>query len=325
MKKAAGFLLHTLLIFVFVLTTPAYAATRQYESSAALAIAGDTFFVVAPDQTLVGWGDNEYGLLNQDDLASASFKQRRVLMKDTKSVYGGNFCVLALGTDGTLFGWGFDVFGQLCGLSPEANDFRLKLMDDVVMAAVGSRHCVALKSDGSVWVWGSNNYGQLGLGYKDDEFHMPQMVMDHVNAIYTFSDTTFAIKDDGSLYAWGGYTDESASGVNTPNYVTSGISAVAFMKGNEYQLLTTDGKVLQYKCGSDTGELDFSKAVISSDIASGARSITNSGYISEDGSLWMWNRVEASGVLEKVMDNVSSATGRADGFMLTVTTDGKLH
>lgn len=287
--------------------------------------ARDNFFVITPDHSLVGWGTNEYRLVNSLNDDPVPFEQRRVIMADAMAICFGTYCVFALDTEGTLYGWGGDVFGQFCGLSPENEDFRVKLMENVKMIAAGSGHCMALKSDGSVWTWGSNAYGQLGLGYKDRECHTPEKVMDGAIYVYSSGETSFAIKEDGSLYAWGGYSGESTSAIYAPNYVTSGITAVAFMKENEYQLLTTDGRVLSYKCGSDTGELDFSKVSISPAVSSKVRSVFDRGFIKEDGSLWMWSGLETARSLEKVMDNVSLAAGRSDGFILTVTTDGKFH
>ena len=300
MKKSPRLLLLTFLIILISLSTPAsYAADRQAEFTGALAVARDNFFVITPDNYLVGWGSNEYRLVSSLNDDQVPFEKRRVIMADAKSICYGTYCVFVLDTKGTLYGWGADIFGQFCGLSPEKGDFRIKLMDNVKMIAPGSGHCVALKSDGTVWTWGSNQYGQLGLGYKDRDYHTPEKVMDGAAYVYSSYETSFAIKEDGSLYAWGGYTDESASSVYSPNYVTSGISAVAFMNTSEYQFLTTAGKVLSYKCGSDTGELYFYKAVISSDTASEVLSVFDRGFIKEDGSLWMWSGLETAKSFKK--------------------------
>jgi len=106
--------------------------------------------------------------------------------------------------------------------------------------------------------------------------------MNQVSSIYAFGDTTFAIKTDGSLYVWGGYPNEK---FYMPQYVRSGITAVAFMKEDIYQLLSADGQVFALNLNSDAGDAELSQDVNSSAIADNVRSVFSSGMIKQDDSL----------------------------------------
>ena len=70
-----------------------------------------------------------------------------------------------------------------------------KVMDDVVLCAVGGEFMAALKKDGTLWTWGRNNYGQLGNGTNIDSAK-PVKVMDHV-AIPTGERTAAEYSLDG--------------------------------------------------------------------------------------------------------------------------------
>jgi alpha-tubulin suppressor-like RCC1 family protein len=72
----------------------------------------------------------------------------------------------ALGTDGTLLGWGGNGSGQVGNgttasvLSPTAVVGPV----GVTTVALGATHSVAVTMDGGVWTWGAANYSQLGDG-----------------------------------------------------------------------------------------------------------------------------------------------------------------
>ncbi|MCM1440975.1 MAG: hypothetical protein NC131_17505, partial [Roseburia sp.] len=86
---------------------------------------------------------------------------------------------IALKSDGTVWAWGQNTYGQLgvqrttvIATTPTAvqtlvrdgKDEYYAPLTDVVKIAASGNHNLALKSDGTVWAWGDNSMGALGLG-----------------------------------------------------------------------------------------------------------------------------------------------------------------
>jgi hypothetical protein len=71
-----------------------------------------------------------------------------------------------LKSDGTVWDWGYNNFGQLGNgnTSNQSTPVQVTDLTGVVAVAGGYYHSIALKNSGTVWDWGYNNYGQLGNG-----------------------------------------------------------------------------------------------------------------------------------------------------------------
>ena len=81
-----------------------------------------------------------------------------------------------LKTDGTLWLWGGNKYGQVGDGTAENRNAPVKVMDDVQSADIGDAHAAALKKDGSIWVWGYNKYFQLCDGTNADSLSPKQVV-----------------------------------------------------------------------------------------------------------------------------------------------------
>ena len=127
----------------------------------------------------------------------------------TPQIAAGYSHTVALKSDGTVWAWGNNSYGQL-GESP-TNMKRLipvqvnsKILNDVVAVAAGASHTIALKSDGTVCAWGYNGYGQLGDGTMADRYAPVQVSgLSGVTAIAGGWFYTVALKSDGTIWAWG--------------------------------------------------------------------------------------------------------------------------
>ena len=78
---------------------------------------------------------------------------------------GGQFAC-GVRTDGTLWCWGDDAFGQLGDGQTTMQPSPIQVGGDTDWRHVtsGHAHACALKADHSMWCWGDNSLGQLGLG-----------------------------------------------------------------------------------------------------------------------------------------------------------------
>ncbi|MCM1441341.1 MAG: hypothetical protein NC131_19365, partial [Roseburia sp.] len=85
---------------------------------------------------------------------------------------GGSTFAVTLRTDGTVWTWGQNNFGQLGDGSTTNRTVPVQVVTDVygtpltnvVSIAAGETFAMALDKDGYVWTWGNNNVGQLGIG-----------------------------------------------------------------------------------------------------------------------------------------------------------------
>ena len=63
---------------------------------------------------------------------------------------------LALKSDGTVWAWGFNQYGQLgdSTTTQRTTPVQVSGLTGVIAIASGGYHSMALKSDGTVWAWG---------------------------------------------------------------------------------------------------------------------------------------------------------------------------
>nr|WP_239014576.1 hypothetical protein [Archangium violaceum] len=82
------------------------------------------------------------------------------------AVAAGTLHLLAVLSDGTLWAWGSNEYGQRGDGSTAwlSSPVRVQGLSGVVATAAGGGHVLAVRSDGTLWSWGYNPYGQLGNG-----------------------------------------------------------------------------------------------------------------------------------------------------------------
>lgn len=131
--------------------------------------AGDSHMMaLKTDGTLVVWGVNSHGELGMPLTFVQSTKPLPIGGSDTWLDFatGNDFC-LAVKSDGTLWAWGRNNYGQL-GLG-HTNDVLTPTQVGTdtnweKINAAGTSTSLGIKNDGSIWVWGRNNFGQFGNG-----------------------------------------------------------------------------------------------------------------------------------------------------------------
>jgi len=166
--------------------------------------------VFRPGYPIIAWGrDNEGQVSNVPD------------GNEFIAVAAGKWHCLALKSDGSLVGWGYDNHGE-CNV-PAGNDY--------VDISAGAWHSIALKSDGSIVVWGSDNLNQI-TGKPDGN--------DFV-AIAAGDWHSLAIKTNGTIIGWGGWNTYGECNAPEPDPGTVYIDIAA---GTYHSLaLQSDGVV----------------------------------------------------------------------------------
>ena len=190
------------------------------------------------------WGSNSAGQLGDGTTTNRSVPVQPAGITGTvASVAAGGTHSLALTSDGHLWAWGDNTYGELgdgttiSRTTPEL----LSGISHVTAISAGNNMSTALKADGTVWSWGSVNNSNLLT---------PTQVagLSSITSIVAGDYHWLALKADGSVWAWGdnGYGE---IGNNTTNYafspvqvVTSGATAIAAGFDTSY-VSTNNGNV----------------------------------------------------------------------------------
>jgi len=172
--------------------------------------------------TLWVWGLNDDGQLGIGDTDYFGRTEPTQVGSDSDwlGVAGGGSHTIALKTDGTLWSWGRNAFGQLGlgdtderitpSLIGTATDWFTVSPTGTNLASVecGYDYSLALKSNRTLWAWGFNYFGQLGDNSTTNRT-TPRSIgttsdWSLVSAGYNH---TIGLKTDSTLWGWGyGYT-----------------------------------------------------------------------------------------------------------------------
>ena len=183
---------------------------------ATVSSSGYTTGAIKTDGTLWMWGIGNNGALGLGSTTNYNSPKQVGALTNWLSINGGVYTsTFAIKTNGTLWAWGRNNFGQLGNgnTTNYSSPIQIGALSNWAAIAPESAFTIAIKTDGTLWSWGQNNYGQLGLGNTTD-YSSPKQV----GALNTWSkiSTAFAshaIKTDGTMWAWG-YNADGRLGVN---------------------------------------------------------------------------------------------------------------
>ncbi|MCF8208340.1 MAG: Ig-like domain-containing protein [Rhodoferax sp.] len=149
---------------------PIPVVTTEFSKASAIAAGNAHVLAIRTDNVLFAWGDNSSGQLGSAEptVSKESLAPIKIPDGEWVAVAAGAAHSLGITTDGRLWAWGDNTFGQL-GIKTQATSAQTPTLVDEdiknwVRVFAGKNHSFAIKTDGSVWGWGSNAEGQLGNG-----------------------------------------------------------------------------------------------------------------------------------------------------------------
>lgn len=170
-----------------------------------------TTMAIAEDDTLWAWGWNIHGQLGNGTIINVLIPTQVSTETDWSeiSILHGNHAI-AIKTDGTLWGWGANYYGQVGSTSNNnssnyiLNPIQIGNDSDWAKIATGRNNSFAIKKDGSLWASGINTSGQLGIGNNShtDVFTQVGKETDWFK-VAPGSNHTLALKSDGTIWTWG--------------------------------------------------------------------------------------------------------------------------
>jgi alpha-tubulin suppressor-like RCC1 family protein len=177
---------------------------------------------IRADGTVAAWGANGSGQLGTADY-QPRFSPTTVsaLPAPAASVAAGDSYSLVLLSDGTVWSFGDNSYGQLGTGSIEGNSTtpqRVVGLSGVTQIAAGYTHALAVKADGTVWSWGRGWEGQLGNGIENNEGSPGQILGQSGSFIQVAGGQyhSLVLRNDGVVFAfganWSGQVSASAAG-----------------------------------------------------------------------------------------------------------------
>lgn len=162
--------------------------------------------------TLWSWGSNSAAQTGTNISIAKSTPVTTLSSGTTwKQVACGDQHTAAVKTDGTLWVWGYNLYGQLGNNTTFNRSTPVTIFSGATnwkQVACGKNHTASVRNDGSLWSWGRNNNGQLGT-FDTTDRSIPTAsytgTADWIQVSCGYSHTS-AIKVDGTLWTWGDNT-----------------------------------------------------------------------------------------------------------------------
>ncbi len=244
---------------------------------------------------LKGWGRNDYGQSSWQQFSAPNI---------SKVAAGGNACTFFIRADGSLWGVGYNNYGQLGDGTTTARSGPIQIATGVTEVATGGNHSMFIKTDGSLWAMGLNDVGQLGDGTTINRATPVQVLSSGVSKVACGWQHSMFVKTTGELFAmglnnYGQLGDLSTTNRSTPVLVTTGAAQVS--AGMYHSLYVTIGGSLFATGYNNYGQLGNNSTTnrstpvqVATDVAQASASTGDdqghSVYVKTNGSLWAMGR-----------------------------------
>ncbi len=268
---------------------------------------------VKTDNTLWMWGRNNYGQLGDNTITNRNSPIQTVSgTTNWTQVSTGGMQSGGIKTDGTLWIWGRNNFGQLGNNTLTNVSSPIQTVSGGTnwrQLSLGRNQSAAIKTDGTLWTWGRNNYGQLGDNTRIDVSSPIQTVAGGTNwkqVSNSSAGTIMAVKTDGTLWGWGinnsgGLGNNNTSQISSPVQTVSGGTNWSQVSAGYYfsAAVKTDGTLWTWGRNSygqlgDETRIDKSSPIQTvagtttwTQVSAGRDMIAG---IKTDNTLWTWGR-----------------------------------
>lgn len=174
-------------------------------------IAAGTFFGMAVEtrgtltvlNQVVTWGQDVEATIGNGTACWCGVPTPQVVtglnVPDVEGIAAGSEFAMVLGTDGSVWGWGGGIYGQLGNDSTNVESRPVLAIgpgSGITQLAAGANHTVALLSNGTVEAWGDNQDGELGGGFTSLESLTPVTVagLSNVTQVTAGGNTSQAVQ-----------------------------------------------------------------------------------------------------------------------------------
>ena len=251
-------------------SSPVQVPGENWRSIGRSAKTSSSYSSITTRNTATVWvmGNNDYGQLGQNQQGDSARYSSPVQVGsdiDWSEHVGGGRAMYAVKTDGTLWMWGDNQYGQLAQNHVALRSSPVQIPGTTWPtsrnAMVSGDMILSIKTDGTMYGWGHNGDGELGqnnvLRYSSP-VQVPGTTW--VGAWTTQGLTTIAVKTDGTLWSWGNnYNGALGQNQSTNTHYSSPVQIPG----------TWSTDIDNYYAGSHTA---------------------NMSIIKTDGTLWAWGQ-----------------------------------
>ncbi|MGZ6479213.1 MAG: RCC1 domain-containing protein [Bdellovibrionales bacterium] len=213
----------TTLVTVSGLPSAAVSVSANYSGACTLLATGAVYC----------WGQNANGEVGNGNIGTM-YKSATAtsLVSGVTKISSGGFHNCALKSDGTVFCWGSNTYGQL-GLplttAMTSTPTLVTLPSAATALSLSARTSCALLTTGDVYCWGRNNYGQLGDGTTVDRLTPAKVLLKDKALQISLGDNTGCaiLQTDNKLNCWGSNANNESRGtVESLRYATDMLGIV---------------------------------------------------------------------------------------------------
>ena len=189
-------------------------------------------YVIDATGSLWAWGRNRSGELGVGFKSDIETTPTGVPVPAGESgwltVAGGGFHALGISSQGRLYAWGNNYWGQVgVGITNASQPMPVPVHVPTgagtwTAVAAGYWHSLGLAGDGQLYAWGMGRYGELGYRGEGEYYYsaLPNIVgrpsnVNRWTAIAAGQGFSLALGDDGALYIWGIQPDNQPRPVKT--------------------------------------------------------------------------------------------------------------
>ena len=260
------------------------------------------------DGSVWAWGVNSFGQLGDGTQKSYPSLPAPVKgLSGVAAVAAGNSHSLALKSDGTVWAWGWNGYGQLGDgtLEIRATPVRSAGLSGVTAVAASQGHSLALTGSGVAWAWGSNFFGELGDASNTARVVPVQVLgLSGTVALAAGFWHNLALNERGEVFGWGSnQSSQLGEGSETSRPLPLQVQKVTDVAGvaagtNHNLALKNDGRVVAW--GENTfgalgdGSIANRSAPVQVAGLSGVTQLAAGNSYSlalrSDGAVWAWGQ-----------------------------------
>jgi hypothetical protein len=216
---------------------------------AAIETGGEQSYAMKKDGTLWAWGYNTNGQLGDGTTANKSIPTLININNISKlSLSGLSYHKMLTKSDGTLWSWGYNYYGELGDESTINKNIPTKIGNETDWKEIstGAYHSLGIKTDGSLWSWGYNIFGQLGDGKAF--YYTPTLAKPIVDIVPTGRKTfcpggsvVLTASEGGLSYTWSTGAKTRSITVNTTgNYYVTATYPIGDVSTSESTMITVN-------------------------------------------------------------------------------------